>query len=131
MYLNAAICWVSRRIKVITTTTTESETVAGVGLAKDLKFCLSIFHFIRRKIEGPVPLLIDNEGMWFNVRNEVASSGNRHWDTWQHFVRECYLRFILSVHKIHTDEEVADMLTKALPKEDARLKLFMNAVFNA
>ena len=131
MYLNAAICWVSRKVKVITTGTTEAETVAGVGAAKDIKFALSIFSFIRKTIKGPVPLLIDNSGMWFNVRNEVASSGNRHWDTWQHFVRECYLRFILSVHKVHTDEEFADLLTKALAREDGKFERFSRIMMNA
>ena len=52
-------------------------------------------------------------------------------DTWQHFVRECYLRFILSVHKVNTDEEFADLLTKALAKEDAKFEHFRRIMMNA
>ena len=45
----------------------------------------------------------------------------RHWEDWQLFVRECYARHMLTVHKVGTDEEWADMMTKAIPKE-ARLR---------
>ena len=74
--------------------------------------------------------MIDNEGMWFNVRNASVSQLTRHWEDWQLLVRECYARLILTPHKIGTDEEWADILTKAIPKEDTRYFFFRNMIMN-
>jgi len=82
MYMNAAICWASRKIKVATTSSTESETCAGVGLAKDLKFARNILAFMWAAVDAASPVMIDNEGMWFNVRNASVSQLTRHWEDW-------------------------------------------------
>ena len=39
-------------------------------------------------------------------------------------MRECYHRMIISVHKVDTDDEFADVLTKAIPKEDEKFGRF-------
>ena len=36
----------------------------------------------------------------------------------------------LKVHLVPTDDERADILTKAIPKSDAKFKLFRNDVMN-
>ena len=130
MYMNAAVCWASRKIKVATTSTTESEVCAGVGAAKDLKFVRNILAFMWAAVDAATPLFIDNEGMWFNVRNVGVSQLTRHWEDWEQFVRECYARLVLNVHKVGTNEEWADILTKAIPKEDSRYKFFRNSMMN-
>ena len=67
---------------------------------------------------------------WFNVRNASVSARTRHWELWQQFVRECYLRLLITIHLVSTTEECADILTKALPKEDYRFKKFRNILMN-
>ena len=85
-------------------------------------------------VNKPVPLLTDNEGMWFNVRNASVSARTRHWELWQQFVRECYLP--PPAHQspftslVGTAVEVADILTKALPKDDPRFKKFRDILMN-
>ena len=81
-------------------------------------------------VKKPVPLLTDNEGMWFNVRNASVSARTRHWELWQQFVRECYLRLLITIHLVSTAVEVADILTKALPKDDPRFKKFRDILMN-
>ena len=34
-------------------------------------------------VDKPVPTLIDNEGMWFNVRNASVSARTCHWELWE------------------------------------------------
>ena len=117
MYMNAAISWASRKIKVAVTSSTQSEMCAGVAAAKDIKFTRNLLHFMWAPIGGPTPLFIDNKGMWFNIRNDVQSQLTRHWETWYQFVRECFHNLILSVYKINGTEEPADILTKPIPKD--------------
>ena len=68
--------------------------------------------------------------MWFNIRNEATSTLVRHWDDWLTFTRECFLNGILSIHKIGTDDELADLGSKALPKGDEKFRRFRNKLLN-
>ena len=130
-YMGAAICWVSRRLKVVCLSSTEAETVAGVAAVKDLRFVLHILDFFGVKIEGRVPLLIDNAGMWFNIRNEGVSGRTRYWDLWMHFTREMYQKGMLEPHKLDTTEERADIFTKAMSmKAIADYFKFRNDIMN-
>ena len=130
-YMGAAICWVSRRLKVVCLSSTEAETVAGVAATKDLRFVLHILDFFGVKIAGPVPLLIDNAGMWFNIRNEGVSGRTRYWDLWMHFTREMYRKGMLEPHKVDTTEERADIFTKAMSmKAMADYFKFRNDIMN-
>ena len=45
-------------------------------------------------------------------------------------MRECYHRMIISVHKVDTDDEVADVLTKAIAKEDEKFGRFCATLLN-
>ena len=115
---------------MIALSSTEAEISAGVGGCKDLKFVRNVLTFMWALPQRRVPLLTDNEGMWFNVRNASVSARTRHWELWQQFVRECYLRMIITIHLVSTVIEVADILTKALPKDDYRYKKFRNILMN-
>jgi hypothetical protein len=130
-YMGAAICWVSRRLKVVCLSSTEAETVAGVAAVKDLRFVLHILDFFSVKVKGRVPLLIDNAGMWFNIRNEGVSGRTRYWDLWMHFTREMYQKGMLEPHKVDTTEERADIFTKAMSmKAIADYFKFRNDIMN-
>ena len=130
MRVNGPIAYSSRKIKVITSGSTDAESVSGVACTKDLKFVRHVIAFISESPRMPTPLLIDNSGMWFNIRNEVASRGNRHWDSWQHYTREAYLVMLLSAHKIDGDDEVADILTKALARSNENFDRFCRYIYN-
>ena len=106
MWMNAAICWASRRSKVVAISSTEAEVIAGVAAAKDIKFMRAILTFMWEEITGTIPLFIDNEGMWFNTRNVGVSARTRYWELWQQFVRECYVNGILSPYLIERNDEV-------------------------
>ena len=120
MLCNGAIAWTSSKIKVICTSSMESEICAGVAAAKDIKFCRNIATFLGLQPSTPTPLIVDNEGMWFNVRNAVLSSRNKHWELWQHYLRKAYMDLSVTIHKTDTENEWGDVLTKAIPKVDPK-----------
>ena len=131
MYRNAAICWTSRKIKVKALSSAEAEIVAGVVACKDTIFVRGILQFMWIEIGKPTPLIIDSEAMWNNTRNIGVSQLNRHFAEWQLFVRDCYLKLIVSVHKTGTNDEVADILTKAMPKAEENFKRFRSTLMNS
>nr|GEZ52298.1 putative ribonuclease H-like domain-containing protein [Tanacetum cinerariifolium] len=64
------------------------------------------FNFMNTKI------YIDNESTIFIVKNPMFHSKTKHTETRHHFIRDAYEKKLIQVLKIHTDDNVADLLTK-------------------
>ncbi|GJR15734.1 hypothetical protein Tco_0798386 [Tanacetum coccineum] len=65
------------------------------------------FNFMNTKIH------IDNESTICIVKNPVYHSKTKHIEIRHHFIRDSYEKTLIRVEKIHTDFNVADLLTKA------------------
>ncbi|GKA18017.1 putative ribonuclease H-like domain-containing protein [Tanacetum coccineum] len=65
------------------------------------------FNFMNTKI------YIDNESTIYIVKNPVFHSKTKHIEIRHHFIRDSYEKKLIQVIKIHTDYNVADLLTKA------------------
>ncbi|GKA61670.1 hypothetical protein Tco_0761189 [Tanacetum coccineum] len=65
------------------------------------------FNFINTKI------YIDNESTICIVKNPVFHSKTKNIEIRHHFIRDSYEKKLIQVIKIHTDHNVADLLTKA------------------
>ncbi|GJR94695.1 putative ribonuclease H-like domain-containing protein [Tanacetum coccineum] len=65
------------------------------------------FNFMNTKI------YIDNESTICIVKNPIFHSKTKHIEIRHHFIRDCYEKKLIQVIKIHTDHNVADLLTKA------------------
>ncbi|GJR92192.1 putative ribonuclease H-like domain-containing protein [Tanacetum coccineum] len=64
------------------------------------------FNFMNTEIH------IDNESTISVIKNPVAHSRTKHIEIRFHFIRDCYEKRLIEVVKIHTDHNVADLLTK-------------------
>ncbi|GKB95100.1 hypothetical protein Tco_0981237 [Tanacetum coccineum] len=64
------------------------------------------FNFMNTKIH------IDNESTICVVKNPVYHLRTKHIEIRHHFIRDWYENRLIDVHKIHTDSNVADLLTK-------------------
>ncbi|GJR01670.1 putative ribonuclease H-like domain-containing protein [Tanacetum coccineum] len=65
------------------------------------------YNFMNTKI------FIDNESTICIVKNLVFHSKTKHIEIKHHFIRDSYEKILIQVIKIHTDHNVADLLTKA------------------
>nr|GEV97569.1 hypothetical protein [Tanacetum cinerariifolium] len=65
------------------------------------------FNFLNTKI------YIDNENTICIVKNPVFHSKTKHTEIRHHFIRDSYEKKLIQVIKIHTDQNVIDLLTKA------------------
>ncbi|GJQ88876.1 hypothetical protein Tco_0000015 [Tanacetum coccineum] len=64
------------------------------------------FNFINTKI------YIDNKSTIYIVKNPVFHSKTKHIEIRHHFIRDSYVKKLIQVIKIHTDHNVADLITK-------------------
>ncbi|GJS38813.1 hypothetical protein Tco_0563856 [Tanacetum coccineum] len=74
------------------------------------------FNFMNTKI------YIDNESTICIVKNPVLHSKTKHIEIRHHFIRDSYEKRLIQVIKIHTDHNVADLLTKAFDVSSNRDK---------
>ncbi|GKG22497.1 hypothetical protein Tco_0387800, partial [Tanacetum coccineum] len=85
----------------VATSTTEAEYVAAVNCCGQVLW-----------VQNQLLIHIDNESTICIVKNPVYHSKTKHIEIRYHFIRDCYEKKLISVEKIHTDLNVADLLTK-------------------
>ncbi|GJU36933.1 hypothetical protein Tco_1185287 [Tanacetum coccineum] len=105
------ISWQCKKQTIVANSTTEAEYVAAANCCGQLLWIQNQmmdygFNFMNTKIH------IDNESTICIVKNHVYHSSTKHIEIQHHFIRDCYEKRLIDVVKIHTDNNVADLLTK-------------------
>ncbi|GJS87237.1 putative ribonuclease H-like domain-containing protein [Tanacetum coccineum] len=106
------ISWQCKKQIVVANSTTEVEYVADANCYGQVLWIQNQmldygFNFMNTKI------YIDNESTICIVKNPVFYSKTKHIEIRHHFIRDSYKKKLIQVIKIHTDHNVADLLTKA------------------
>ncbi|GJZ60039.1 putative ribonuclease H-like domain-containing protein [Tanacetum coccineum] len=106
------ISWQCKKQTIVANSTTEAEYVAAANCCGQVLWIQNQmldygFNFMNTKI------YIDNESTICVVKNPVSHSKTKHIEIRHHFIRDSYEKKLIQVIKIHTDQNVADLLTKA------------------
>ncbi|GKD32453.1 hypothetical protein Tco_1247962, partial [Tanacetum coccineum] len=106
------ISWQCKKQTVVANSTTKAEYVAAANCYGQVLWIQNQtldygFNFINIKI------YIDNESTICIVKNTVFYSKTNHIEIRNHFIKDSYKKKLIQVIKIHTDHNVADLLTKA------------------
>ncbi|GJS81094.1 putative ribonuclease H-like domain-containing protein [Tanacetum coccineum] len=106
------ISWQCKKQTIVANSTTEAEYVAAANCCGQVLWIQNQmldygFNFMNTKI------YIDNESTICIVKNLVFHSKTKHIEIRHHFIRDSYEKKLIQVIKIHTDHNVADLLTKA------------------
>ncbi|GKB20520.1 retrovirus-related pol polyprotein from transposon TNT 1-94, partial [Tanacetum coccineum] len=106
------ISWQCKKQTIVANSTTEAEYVAAANCCGQVLWIQNQmldygFNFMNTKIH------IDNESTICIVKNPVFHSKTKHIEIRHHFIRDSYEKKLIQVIKIHTDHNVADLLTKA------------------
>nr|GEX27220.1 putative ribonuclease H-like domain-containing protein [Tanacetum cinerariifolium] len=106
------ISWQCKKQTNVASSTTEAEYVAATHCCGQVLWIQNQlldygFNFINTKI------YIDNESTLCIVKNPVFHSKTKHIEIRHHFIRNAYEKKLIQVLRIHTDDNVADILTKA------------------
>lgn len=107
------VSWVSKLQSVVAMSTTEAEYVAAAQASKEavwLKMLLEELGHAQEKIT----LFCDNQSALHLARNPAFHSKTKHIRVQYHFVREKVEEGTVDMPKIHTDDNVADYMTKAI-----------------
>lgn len=119
------ISWCSRKQRTVALSTTEAEYLAGTEATKEavwIQVFLTSLGLDKSKLE-PVLLLGDNQGANALTKNPEYHSRTKHIHVRQRFITEMWECGKIDVKYVATSAMVADVLTKALPR-DAYWKFF-------
>nr|GEY11088.1 putative reverse transcriptase, RNA-dependent DNA polymerase [Tanacetum cinerariifolium] len=111
-YMSRLISWQCKKQTVVVNSTTEAEYVATASCYRQVFWVQNQildygYNFMNTKI------FINNESTIYIVKNSVFHSKTKHIEIRHHFIRDSNEKKLIQMIKIHTDQNVADLLTKA------------------
>ncbi|GJV16807.1 putative ribonuclease H-like domain-containing protein [Tanacetum coccineum] len=106
------ISWQCKKQTIVANSTTEAEYVAAASCCGQVLWIQNQmldygYNFMNTKI------FIDNESTICIVKNPVFHSKTKHIEIRHHFIRDSNEKKLIQMIKIHTNQNVADLLTKA------------------
>ena len=113
-----AVSWRSSKQDTVVDSTTKAEYIAASDAAKEAVW---IKNFIFRlgvvpSITNPVDVYCNNNGAIAQDKEPISHQRSKHILRRFHLIREIIERGDVKICRVHTDDNVADPLTKPLPQ---------------
>jgi hypothetical protein len=114
---SGAVSWCSKKQHTIALSSTESEYRATSAAVKEVIWLRRILEDLQYKQEQPTTLWCDNQSVIKMVKNPVFHERTKHIEIDCHFIREQASTNQIKLEYCPTEEQTADILTKALGKD--------------
>jgi len=102
----------------VTTCTNHSEYAALAQGAKEAQWLVYLFNeLLPEQAHTPMPIFVDNSGIVSLVFNPVDHQFNKHIGLLCHFAREMTDLKVIAPQRVASNENIADVFTKALGGE--------------
>ena len=110
------VSWKSKKQRVVALSTCEAEYVAISYAVQECNFLSQLYADVTGFQRDTVILYVDNQGAIALAKNPVYHQKSKHIDIKYHFVRSQVENENVKLVYVPSDENVADMFTKPLPK---------------
>jgi len=112
------ISWRSKKQTSVALSTMEAEYAALAETSKEVVYLKRLLCFMgfEKCVESPIRIFCDNQSAIQLSKNAILHKRSKHIDISFHFVRELVERKTIEVIYLRTDQMIADILTKSLPK---------------
>jgi hypothetical protein len=111
------ISWASRRQKTVAQSTVEAEYMATAEAVKETIWWRRFLGELAQPTDSPTPLYSDNAGSISLAQNPEHHARTKHIDVKYHLTREHLQLGTISLQRVPTKENTADVFTKALPRD--------------
>ena len=116
LFAKGAVSWLSKKQATVALSTTEAEYVALSTATQEAIWLRRLLTDVGGPLEEPIVINEDNQGAIAMAKNPVGHARTKHIDIRYHFVREGVQNGAIFLNYVATDEMIADILTKPLPK---------------
>lgn len=119
MLAGAPISWISKKQDCNALSSCEAEYIAGSIAAQEAIWCKNMINDLQ--IPGleidKVPFYVDNQSAIAVAKNPEHHNRMKHIENRMHFLRDCVQNGQIEIKWIPSKDNLADFLTKALPKD--------------
>jgi hypothetical protein len=109
-----AVSWSAKKQPLVALSSTEAEYIALTHAAKEAMWLRSFLTDLKRPMTSPLIIRCDNQSAIALTKDDAYHARTKHFDIRHHFIREQVERNIIEVEYINTNENTADIFTKAL-----------------
>ncbi|XP_078442391.1 secreted RxLR effector protein 161-like [Wolffia australiana] len=108
------ISWASQKHKIVALSSCEDEYISMTAAAcQGIRLAMLIAE-LKGESPKPVRLMVDNKSAIALGKNPVYHSHSKHIDTRFHFIREYIEEGKVNVHRVSSEDQLADIFKKAL-----------------
>lgn len=111
------IYWKSRKQNSVTKASTFAEYVALSEAVSELKFIKELLETFNVRLINPIDIYEDNTGALNIAKYGNFTKNSKHIEVHYHYVHECVRDKVINVIKVNSDDNIADMFTKALCRD--------------
>ena len=111
------VSWFSKKQSSIALSTAEAEYVTAASCCTQLLWMMQTLQDFQISCTPPISILCDNTSAISISKNPVMHSKTKHIPIKYHFLREQLLEQKVKLEYVPSKEQVADILTKPLPRE--------------
>ncbi|KAF5768457.1 putative RNA-directed DNA polymerase [Helianthus annuus] len=121
------VTWQCKKQTSVALSTCEAEYVSASS-------CCSQILWIQQQMRDyglqflNTPIFVDNEAAINITKNPVHHAKTKHIEIRHHFIRDCFEKKLIRIEKIHTDEQKADLHTKAFDRNRFKYLLKLNGM---
>ncbi|KAG7548326.1 Integrase catalytic core [Arabidopsis suecica] len=115
-HLEAAKKILNKKQPTVSLSTTEAEYKASTLAAQECIWLRRLFEDLFEPINKPVAIYGDNQSAIKLANNPVFHARTKHIELEHHFIREKVLDGIIEALEVRSEDNVADIFTKSLPK---------------
>lgn len=113
---SGAVSWSSKKQSTVADSSTEAEYISASAAGREIVWMRSLLSELGTPVSGPSPLMVDNQSALRVLRNPELHSRMKHIDIKVHWIRDSIKAGQIEVHYLATNDMIADILTKPLPK---------------
>lgn len=115
-FSGAPVAWCSQKQKTVALSSCEAEFMAATSAACQAVWLRGLLGDLTGWAPKEIVLRVDNKSAIALMKNPVFHGRSKHIDTRFHFIRECIEKGLVLVEHVSSEEQRADILTKALAR---------------
>jgi len=112
------IRWISKLQSTVALSTADAETIASMAAVKQVMHLRLFLRELGQEQSDPSIVYEDNNAAIALAHGREQSKRAKHYQLKVHYLNDSFVKGVFAYEKVATKEQLADVFTKALPRDD-------------